>query len=208
MQSVAVIDYNMGNIQSVVNAVKALGFDAYTADNPKALSKALRIILPGVGAFEEGINNLKKLGLADILNKQVLKNGVPFLGICLGMQLICRESHENGIHNGLGWINATVKKLGENVADLRIPHIGWNVVTPKKPQPLFRNMPDKPTFYFVHSYCCVCEPDDVVSSECFYGVKFVSSVQKGNIFATQFHPEKSQQAGLRLIKNFIECEQN
>lgn len=204
MLNIAVVDYNIGNIQSVVNAVKVIGFNAYAADNPEDLNKASHIILPGVGAFEEGINNLRKLGLIDILKKQVMKNKIPFLGICLGMQLICRESYENGIHGGLEWIQATVKRLGENITDLQIPHIGWNTVQLKKKNPLFCDMPNEPTFYFVHSYYCACDPIDVVSSECFYGNSFASSIQKDNIFATQFHPEKSQRVGLQLIKNFIE----
>lgn len=202
--SVAVVDYNLGNVESVINAFGVVGYEAFLSSRAEDFTLASHIVLPGVGAFAEGMENLRLSNLIGTLEEEVIVKKKPFLGICLGMQLVCRKSYENGMHEGLGWIPAAVKKLGEDMKNLALPHIGWNTVSIRKKAPLFSNLPDEPTFYFVHSYHCFCDDPALVTSECFYGQNFTASFQKGNIFGTQFHPEKSQLSGLALLKNFIE----
>jgi glutamine amidotransferase len=149
------------------------------------------------------MKNLNELRLIELLRDEVILKKRPFLGICLGMQLLCREGYENGICKGLGWIPAVAKQFDEGVKGLRLPHIGWNEVF-YKDSALFTNLSFHPTFYFAHSYHCVCDTEEVISARCNYGYDFVASIQKDNIFATQFHPEKSQLNGLQLLKNFTE----
>ena len=197
-----VIDYNMGNLQSVVNAFKVIGIDAFASREPDDFRKADCIVLPGVGAFEEGMKNLHSLGLVEALSEEVLVKNKPFLGICLGMQLLFSESSEHGQHKGLGWIEGKV--TGFNTKQVLVPHVGWNDILPESHNRLFQGFKDDMAVYFVHSYyCCPADPA-IISAECDYGIKFAAAIEKENICASQFHPEKSQLNGLMFIKNFIE----
>lgn len=200
---IVVIDYGICNVRSVVKALELIGGNVVVSDRAKDLEKADRIVLPGVGAFGDGMKNLRTLGLIEALSEQVIQKRKPFLGICLGMQLLARESHEFGVHQGLGWIPATVKPLTFNNNSLKVPHIGWNEVYRQVDTPLFVGVSKMPTFYFVHSYHMVCDTPDFVAAWCDYGGPFTAAIQRGNIFATQFHPEKSQDEGLHILENFL-----
>ena len=200
-----VVDYGMGNLNSVAKAFESLRADVVISNQVHDLEKAKRIVLPGVGAFAEGIKNLKALGLTEALREQVLERGKPFLGLCLGMQLIARDSFEMGHHQGLGWIDATVKPL-ELSDDLKSIHIGWNDISPIVEFPLFAGLGNGPNFYFVHRYHVLCKDESVVSATCRYGQTFVAAIQKDNIYGVQFHPEKSQETGLALLRNFLRWE--
>jgi glutamine amidotransferase len=194
----------MGNLRSVQKAFEKVGCDAVITNNHEIIKNASKIVLPGVGAFKDGMKNLEELGLIDILNEEVLKSKKPFLGICLGMQLVAKKSHENGETNGLGWVDAEVVKFDFTDYDkkLKIPHVGWNNVSYKNNNLLFDGIANNSDFYFVHSYYFKTN-EDIVTSTTDYGFDFVSSVNKNNIYACQFHPEKSQTAGLKLIENFV-----
>lgn len=194
----------MGNLRSVQKAFEKVGCDAVITNNHEIIKNASKIVLPGVGAFKDGMKNLEELGLIDILNEEVLKSKKPFLGICLGMQLVAKKSHENGETNGLGWVDAEVVKFDFTDYDkkLKIPHVGWNNVNYKNNNVLFEGIANKSDFYFVHSYHFQTN-EDIVTSTTDYGFDFVSSVNKNNIYAFQFHPEKSQIVGLKLIENFV-----
>lgn len=194
----------MGNLRSVQKAFEKVGCQALITNDHRLIKSSSKIILPGVGAFKDGMKHLHELGLVDILNQEILHNKKPFLGICLGMQLIASKSYENGETAGLNWINAEVIKFNfsDNSKKLKIPHVGWNELTYKKNTPLFDEIPEHSDFYFVHSYHFTTD-EDIVTATTTYGYEFASSIQKENIFACQFHPEKSQTAGLKLIENFL-----
>jgi len=197
---IAVIDYGLGNLRSVTKALESLGASIELTNKPEIISKANGVVLPGVGAFYKGIENINKLGLADPISQYVAK-GKPFLGICLGLQLLFSESEEHGIHKGLGIIKGKVKKFESS---LKIPHMGWNVVQQtNRKEPLFNNIPDESYFYFVHSY--FVEPVDKkdIASQTPYGQNFCSAITKKNLFGVQFHPEKSADLGIKLLENFI-----
>lgn len=197
---IAVINYGMGNLSSVVNAFTALGHPVTTARGPDELRHADRIVLPGVGAFGDGMRNLRERGWVEAMETEVRQKGKPFLGICLGLQLLGAVGTEHGRHEGLGWLAGTVERL--EPAGLRVPHIGWNDVTFPAESRLFAGLDGAQAFYFVHSYAL--RPDDagVVCGTCDYGGPFVAAVEVGNIQATQFHPEKSHKAGLAVLDNF------
>lgn len=199
---VCIVDYGMGNLMSVLRALELIGCKALVSNKPEDIRSAKRIILPGVGAFSVAMDNIKSLGITDVLYETVVEEGKPFLGICLGMQLIAEEGYEHGHHKGLGWIPATVSKF--ETTEVRLPHMGWNDVKPvQKEKSLFEEIADAtPSYYFVHSYHVECDKP-YVGSTCDYGQNFVSSIQYKNIYATQFHPEKSQKNGIQLLKNFI-----
>lgn len=199
---VAVVDYGMGNIHSVAKALEAVGADVCVTDKPEDLQRAERIVLPGQGAFRDCMANLKASGLVNALSDEVRRHGKPFLGICLGLQLLAEVSHENGIHEGLGWLPGRVELLTVNDASLKLPHIGWNDVTFHS-IPLAQGIKARSSFYFDHSYHFVSSSQDLRIASCEYGGMFTAAVQRGNIIAVQFHPEKSQQDGLRLLKNFL-----
>lgn len=203
---ITVIDYGIGNIGSILNMIKKAGGKAQYTSEPSEIDKADKLILAGVGSFDAGIRNLKLNDLDLLLKKKVLDDEIPILGICLGMQLMTNKSEE-GILDGLGWIDAkTIKFNFGNNAKYKIPHMGWNTVTIDKGGPLFKNIDNKSRFYFVHSYHVVCNnPEDILTTT-EYGINFVSSFQKENIMATQFHPEKSLRYGLMVMKNFVELE--
>lgn len=199
--SFAVVDYGMGNLRSVINAFRMLGENAYIAESPQQIQKAQAIIIPGVGAFSEAMKNLNKMGIIEALNQKVLVEKKPFLGICLGMQLIAESSTEGGKHIGLGWIPAHVEGIPVKHGT-HLPHVGWNDIKIKRAEPLFRGQQCDPNFYFVHSYYMHANPE-YISATVEYDVEITAAVQMNNIFAVQFHPEKSQNSGLRLLRQFI-----
>jgi glutamine amidotransferase len=199
---IVIIDYGMGNIRSIMNKIQRAGHDAFVSYDPGIIKSADKLILPGVGHFLNGMNRLGERNLIDILNERVLHDKIPILGICLGMQLLTRFSEE-GNARGLGWIDAETVRFQLNDIRHKVPHMGWNSVDLKKESPLFKNIPDNRQYYFVHSYhvSCNCAEDILTTSN--YGYEFVSSVQKENIFGTQFHPEKSHGWGEKILNNFL-----
>jgi len=201
--SAAIVDLGMGNLRSVGNAVQALGHEVVVANRPKMLEAADRIILPGVGAFGEGMRSLQDGGWAEVLEREVRARGKPFLGLCLGMQLMASTGTEHGIHEGLGWVEGAVERLAP-AQGLRVPHIGWNDVRFVLTQGLYAGMGEQATFYFVHSYVLRPADDRIVSGVCSHSSDFAASIERDNLFATQFHPEKSQKAGLAVLKRFLE----
>ncbi len=206
-----IIDYGSGNLRSAAKAFeRAAGESGFNGTvtvtaEPSALSAASHIVLPGVGAFADCMNGLRALpGMVEALTQAVRHQGKPFLGICVGMQLLASRGLEHGTHEGLGWLAGDVKRLEPSDASLKIPHMGWNELVVKQPQhPLFACIENVAHAYFVHSYHFVPADPDVVALGAEYGGPFVAAVARGNIAGTQFHPEKSQEAGLRLIANFL-----
>jgi glutamine amidotransferase len=200
--TIVIIDYGIGNIHSVSNAIKYLGYkNIIISDTENIIQKADALILPGVGAFEKCISNLKNRKLDIILNEAVIGNKKPILGICVGMQLLATCSEENGMHIGLDWIKGSVKKI--NVPKpLAVPHVGWNDVKSINENILFNRHVDNANFYFDHSYHFVCD-EKYVAGYCDYGTRITAAVQKENIFGVQFHPEKSQTNGLKLFRSFF-----
>lgn len=193
----------MGNVRSVAKAFEAIGCGTLISNKAEDILKSSFLVLPGVGSFGEGMKNLTELGLIEPLHEQVINKGTPFLGICLGMQLLAREGHEDGYNKGLGWISGAVKRFSFDDAKLKIPHIGWNDVNIICDSHLFKGLEGDRSFYFVHSYHLICDHSDICTAQCSYGYDFTAAIQVKNIFATQFHPEKSQKAGLKILKNFI-----
>ena len=197
---IAIIDYGMGNLRSVWKAFESVGHQALVTREPAAIKNADRVVLPGVGAFGDCMANLERFNLVDSI-QSTIQSGKPFLGICLGLQLLFTESEEFGVHKGLNVIPGKVRKF---VLDhsLKIPHMGWNQVHVQRHCPLFGDIPNDSDWYFVHSYFVAPADPVVTAAATTYGVPFVSAIWKDNIVACQFHPEKSQSVGLRLIKNF------
>jgi glutamine amidotransferase len=207
---ITVIDYGMGNLGSVLNMLKKVGASARSSSEPDVLMNSEALVLPGVGAFDAGMENLAKRGLVEILNDLVLVQKRPILGICLGVQLFTNRSDE-GILPGLGWIDAEAYKFSfsEQSNPLRVPHMGWNEVTPEYSQPILppisANAAARPyRFYFVHSYYLKCNRKGDILAKTQYGFDFTSAVLKDNILGVQFHPEKSHRFGMTLIKNFLD----
>ena len=199
---IAIIDYGLGNLESVKKSLVAVGAVAVITNDHEKILRADKIVLPGQGAFADGIKNLRQSGLIPILNKQVLDKKKPFLGICLGLQLLGETSFENGKHQGLGWIKGNIIKLKVGNRE-KLPHIGWDNVSANKNSRLFSKIPADSDFYFVHSYYLNPKNQKIITATCTYGEKFpVAFIQK-NIWAILFHPEKSQNYGLQLLKNFI-----
>jgi imidazole glycerol-phosphate synthase subunit HisH len=202
MQRVVIVDYGMCNLDSVRRAFEDLGARVVVTDDAVGLERADRIVLPGVGAFPDAMHNLRARGLDDALTKQVLDGGVPFLGVCLGMQLLATVGHEGESTTGLGWFDAEVLRLTPTAEGERVPHIGWNEVDVTGNNPLFDGIPPRADFYFVHSFHVVCHDATAVAATTPYCGTFTSAIARGNVFATQFHPEKSQHWGRRLLENF------
>jgi len=203
---IAIIDYGMGNLRSVQKGFEKVGHEAIVTSDPATIMDASHVVLPGVGAFPDCMRNLDEKGLLDIVPK-VINSGKPFLGICLGLQLLFTESEEFGIHKGLDIIKGRVVKFDFSAqsleaSHLKVPHMGWNTVAVKRRPPAMEGIDEGAYFYFVHSYYVVPEDEKVVATTTAYGVEFASSIWKDNLFATQFHPEKSQEKGLRILKNF------
>lgn len=199
---IGIIDYGSGNIQSVAGAIEKLGFTAVITHDIKQLEAADKLILPGIGAFADCMNKIKQLGLAEPLTQLVLQKKKPILGICVGLQVMAKEGFEFGHHHGLGWIDASVIKL--EPGNLPLPHVGWNSVQQMNKGILFENIPTEALFYFTHSYHLQPRSEKSIAGNCHYGIPFTAAVQQGNIYGTQFHPEKSQQFGLKLLQNFLE----
>ncbi|MDE2217024.1 MAG: imidazole glycerol phosphate synthase subunit HisH [Planctomycetota bacterium] len=203
---IVIVDYGMGNLRSVEKGFERFGFDVKVTDHPREVENADKLVLPGVGAFQDAMEGLRQRGLIEPL-KEWIQSGKPFLGICLGLQLLFSKSYEDGEHAGLGIIPGTVVRFefSENEINgrLKIPHMGWNqIIFQKKDNPILKNVSPNAYMYFVHSYYVCPEDESVIATETEYGVRFASMIWHKNIFATQFHPEKSQQYGLSIIKNF------
>ncbi|RLE07717.1 imidazole glycerol phosphate synthase subunit HisH [Candidatus Aerophobetes bacterium] len=196
---IAIIDYGMGNLRSVAKALEKVGHKAIITRNAEEILEAQGMVLPGVGAFKDCMRNLSKYKLIDPIYKFIDDNR-PFLGICLGLQLLFTESEEFGRHKGLDIIKGKVVRFPRN--NLKVPHMGWNTVRVKRKAPLLKGIEDESYFYFVHSYYVVPEEEDVVATTTNYGIEFTSSIWRDNVFACQFHPEKSQKLGLRILRNF------
>ena len=200
-QGVAVVDYGMGNVGSVLNALHELKTEGVLTKDPDELRRFSKIILPGVGAFKKAMDNLRGQGLIEVLNEHVAR-GKDLLGICLGMQLMCLDSMEGGLHQGLGWIPAHVIPF-PNLPGLKVPHMGWNSLELLKDSPIFDSVSPGSDVYFVHSFFVECEAETLILARTEHGVKFSSIFNSGNLYGMQFHPEKSQSVGLQLLKNFI-----
>ncbi|MCJ8347865.1 imidazole glycerol phosphate synthase subunit HisH [bacterium] len=200
---ITIIDYGIGNISSVANMIHKVGGTASICNDPAELYKASKIVLPGVGSFDQGMKNLYDRGWIDALNDAVLNRHIPILGICLGMQLMGNHSEE-GVEKGLGWIDADVIKFRESSIDgLKVPHMGWNVVIPEKTNSLISST-EEHRFYFVHSYHWGCHSEVDILAKTDYGHYFTCAFQRGNIFGAQFHPEKSHRFGMGLFSSFLE----
>lgn len=199
----AIIDYGMGNLLSVQRAFEKCGSDAVIIDNPLELRDAERIVLPGVGAFPDAMDNLRKNGWIEELNRAVLEKETPILGICLGMQLLADKGYEVRECDGLGYIPGEIIRFTQTQEKERIPHVGWNEILKREDSPLFDGIADGTNYYFVHSYHFRVANEENIATVTPYCGEFVSSVIKDNIVGTQFHPEKSQKAGFKLIKKFL-----
>jgi glutamine amidotransferase len=200
---IAIIDYGMGNLRSVQKGFERVGREAVVTSDAKTILSASKVVLPGVGAFPDCMRNLREYGLIDVV-LQSINSGKPFLGICLGLQLLFTESEEFGLSKGLDVIKGRVIRFRLSDASLKIPHMGWNAVSIKRRPPALQDVPDNSYVYFVHSFHVVPEDKSVIATTTDYGMEFVSSVWKDNIFAVQFHPEKSQALGLSILKRFGE----
>ena len=204
---IAVIDYGVGNLFSLTASLKYLGAETVVTNRSEDIEKADRIILPGVGAFEDAAAKLRATGLVDTIMKETAA-GKPLLGICLGMQLLFKESHEYGVHKGLGLIKGTVASIDEDlkkqgITDLKVPHIGWNALDFKEDEPLFKYIKQGDCVYYVHSfYGRDCEESTIATS--MYGIKITGAVRNGSVYGTQFHPEKSGDVGLNILRAFME----
>lgn len=201
-----IIDYEMGNLRSVANAFERLGLKARISADPRDIATADKVVLPGVGAFRDCIGNLRHGGFVPPLLEHI-DSGKPLLGICVGMQMLFDESEEFGRHSGLGLIPGRVVRFPADMVEqgerLKVPHMGWNTLTLRQPSPLFKGFADGSYVYFVHSYYCAAQRQEDVAASCRYGaIDFCASLWRDNIMATQFHPEKSQDLGLQIFRNF------
>ncbi len=203
MSTIGIINYGMGNLTSVKNAIEFVGGKAVILNSPDELLSVEKAILPGVGAFGMAIENLRNNNWENSI-KQFVSEGKALLGLCLGMQLLLDESDEHGSHKGLGLVNGKVSSLKNQINNLPVPHMGWNNLTFKTESPLIANLdPVENDMYFVHSYYCKLDNSSEVLATCDYGIEIDVMLQKGNVFGCQFHPEKSQKNGLQIIENFI-----
>lgn len=199
---IAIIDYDAGNIKSVEKALLSMGETPVLTRDPEVILQADHIILPGVGSFGEAMENLTKFGLVDVIHEAIDRK-IPFLGICLGLQLLFESSEETPGVAGLGILKGKIVRIPEEPG-LKIPHMGWNSLTVREGASLFKGLEKEPYVYFVHSYYLQAEDPDIVAATAQYGVTIHASVEKGNVFACQFHPEKSSKTGLAILKNFLE----
>lgn len=197
---ITIIDYGMGNLRSVQKACERLGFEAHISSQAEEIAAAEKLILPGVGAFRDAISHLQEQGFVEPI-KSHIDSGQPLLGICLGLQLLFDRSYEDGEYEGLGVIPGEVVRFPAQPG-LKIPHMGWNKLQLEQHSPLLSGIPEEAHFYFVHSYYVVPEQSEVIAATSEHGVKFCAMIQRENLFATQFHPEKSQRVGLKLLDNF------
>ncbi len=199
---IGIIDYDAGNIKSVEKAVNALGQETVVSRDPQMLLQADKVILPGVGAFGDAMGRLRQYGLEEVI-REIAGRGTPFLGICLGLQLLFDSSEESPGVKGLGLLPGKILRIPEKEG-FKIPHMGWNSLSIRPGARLFRGIPENSYVYFVHSYYLKAEDESIVAASAEYGVHIHASVEKGNLFACQFHPEKSSSTGLAILKNFIE----
>ena len=202
---VTIVDYGVGNLASIANMARKAGTNCVVSGDPTVLSTAERLILPGVGAFDRAMTKLDERGLIPVLTERAMERRVPTLGLCLGMQLFGRSSEE-GSRPGLGWIAADNRRFhfaAPTTTSLKVPHMGWNYIEPAAPAALLERLPPEPRFYFVHSYHLHCDDPADVMCWTTYGYRFASGIHRGNLWGTQFHPEKSHTFGLALLKNFF-----
>jgi len=202
---VTIVDYGVGNLASIANMARKAGTACVVSGDPKVLATAERLILPGVGAFDRAMAKLEERGLIPVLTERAMERRVPTLGLCLGMQLFGRGSEE-GSRPGLGWIAADNRRFqfsAPATTALKVPHMGWNYIEPAAPAALLERLPPEPRFYFVHSYHLHCDDSADVMCWTTYGYRFASGIHRGNLWGTQFHPEKSHTFGLALLKNFF-----
>ncbi len=200
---IAVIDYGAGNLQSVVKALKYIDCDCIVTNNKNEILNADGALLPGVGSFGDSMDSMNKTGTSDAVIEFV-KTGKPFLGICLGLQLLFKASEESPDARGLGLLNGSITKIPSDNGLLKIPHMGWNSLEIKKKDGLYKGIDGNPYVYFVHSYFLKADDENIVSARTYYGTAIDASVQFENIYATQFHPEKSGKVGLQILNNFVD----
>ncbi len=200
--SIAIVDYDMANLRSVQKGFAQVGFDAEIITRPEEIDRAEKLVLPGVGAFRDAIATLRERNLAEAILRHISR-GRPFLGICLGLQMLCDVGYEDGQHKGLGVISGKCVRFDvDSTMGLKVPHMGWNQLIRRNPSPLFEDLPDPCSVYFVHGYHLVPDDPSVIATQTDYGRPFVSSIRRDNLMATQFHPEKSQKVGLKILANF------
>lgn len=202
MKPILIVDYGMANLRSVQKAFEKVGAGAIISDDPNAIAEADKLVLPGVGAFRDAIARLRDAGFVEPLKDHV-KSGKPFLGICLGLELLFTTSYEDGVHQGLDLFPGEIVRF-ENMGGLKVPHMGWNELDIRKPAPILRGLPEKPAVYFVHSYYVKPKDRSLIAAETDYPMPFTSAIWHENVMATQFHPEKSQKVGLAMLSNFVE----
>jgi glutamine amidotransferase len=198
----AIINYGLGNLTSIQNMCRRIGVDAMITDDPVRIGEAERLILPGVGHFKKGMENLHGSGLKQLLDRLVLEEKRPILGICLGAQLMTRHSEEGDVE-GLGWVDAdTIRFRDEKMQGLKVPHMGWREIVVSGSNPLWESLPAEPRFYFVHSYHFDFRRKDEIAATAVYGYEFACAFRRGNVYGTQFHPEKSHKFGMKVLENF------
>lgn len=202
MGKIGIIDYGMGNLFSVKNAFEYLGLEISICEIPEDLEKCERLVLPGVGAFQDCMRNLKRKGFTTVLHQEVIVQQKPILGICLGMQVMAQKGFEGGEFQGLGWFDSEVVRIEAEDKFIRIPHVGWNNLIIKKDSEILSGISSESDFYFVHSFAMKCNRQEDCIAQCDYGSGVTAVIQKRNIVATQFHPEKSQEFGLRILESF------
>jgi glutamine amidotransferase len=204
---IAIVDYGMGNLRSVLNAFEVINAPARLTTAAADLREAHAIVVPGVGAFGDGMRNLTALGIVEALAEEVLVRKKPYLGICLGLQFLAREGREHGVTGGLGWLGGVVRRLAPADAACKVPHMGWNDVTVVRDSELFRDVDDRPVFYFLHGFqldpAGESSAESAVVATTQHGERVTAAVQRDNVFGVQFHPEKSQEAGLQVLRNFV-----
>lgn len=203
MRKVAIVDYGLCNLDSVARAIEECGGIPFITNRPEDLRSSDRLIIPGVGSFDKAIKNLRKTGMDDAIREQRAQRQMPILGICLGMQLLADASEEGGEHAGLGLISGRVMRLQRQMPSERVPHVGWNDIEIISPHPLLEGLTSGTNFYFVHSYHFVCTVPAQVMTYTAYCGRFASIIANGDIMGLQFHPEKSQKAGFKLLRNFL-----
>jgi len=200
--TIAILDYGMANLRSVQKAFEHVGVRAEIIDTPQQIERADKLVLPGVGAFQDAVATLREKGF-DVPIVRHIEKGKPFFGICLGLQMLFDVGYEDGEHKGLGVLRGTCVRFDvDKIMGLKVPHMGWNQLFVKKPSPILRDLPNDAGVYFVHSYHVVPADDSIIATTTDYGRPFVSSIWRDNLMATQFHPEKSQAVGLKILENF------